>query len=165
MSRQHMTWLSLSPSLSRESVMSNVTSTYLWYLWMRHVTHINDTPPSYVCHGSCKCVTWLLHVCDTTPPYAWHNFTICVARPRHMYDMTHYMRVVTQKKNVSLEKKSNAEVERAHPPPMCVIWLLHRRTMTRKQCTSTQEVERAGMTPPFQEYMWHDSFMWVTYTI
>jgi len=124
-----MTWLLHMCDMTPSCV------TWLLHLCEAWLLRMLDTPPSYVCHGSCKCVTWLLHKCDTTPSYAWHTLTVCDARPRHMYDMTHFVRVMTQKKI-----KLGGKVERRgrKSPPfnhVCDVTPPYAHHDSKKMCT------------------------------
>jgi len=139
--------------------------TYERAMWMRHVTHMNEScgwsmshiwtshmtcfiymwnvAQTCAWHDSSICVTWLIHMWNMAHTRAWHDLHICVACLVHVWNMTHY----------------------AWHDSLCVTWLIHMCDKTHSYLwqdlfiCATWLIHMGDMT---HSYVWHDSFICVT---
>ena len=106
------------------------------YVW--HDSFICDMTHSYMSQEAFTCVTWLVYMCDMTHSYAWHDSFICVTWLINMWrDSFIYV------------------IRRNHMCDVTSLWL------DLSMCSS----RKSSRVFLLMIFLWHDSFICVTWLI
>jgi len=116
--------------------------------------HTGNMAPSYVWHDSIKCVTWLIHMCDTTLSYVRHDSfmsTLITYATRHCNTLQHAAtRCNTLQHAVSPGRDLGSTL------------ITFRSRLFLKRRPASLSAITWDMT---HSYVWHDSFICVTWLI
>jgi len=144
-----VTWLIHIRDMTHSCVWHDTFTCVTWLIYMCDMTHSCRRRDSFIC------VTWLIHMCDMTHSYVWHDSFIRVTWliPCMWHDTFIHMNESAQ---TNLLRNTPVSLYACHMSTIkCVTWLVHMCDMTHSYVWHDSFIRVTWLIP----YMWHDTFI------